>query len=58
MGLKMAAPGAGIGSDDRGPDAELVGRAGLALADAFDLRRVEVIDAWKYGNTSRATEEA
>ena len=33
----------GIGGDDRGLDAELVGRAGLALADAFDLGGMEGI---------------
>jgi hypothetical protein len=41
---ELAAWRAGIGRDDRGFDAELVGRAGLALADAFDLRRMERIE--------------
>ncbi len=35
---------AGIGGDDRGFDVEFVGRAGFALADAFDLGRVEGIE--------------
>jgi hypothetical protein len=39
MEHELAARGAGIGGDDRGLDAELVGGAGLALADAFDLGR-------------------
>jgi len=38
---KLAAGSAGICGDDRGLDAEFVGRAGFALADAFDLGRVE-----------------
>ena len=41
---KLAAGSAGIGGDDRGLDAEFVGRAGFALADAFDLGRVERIE--------------
>jgi hypothetical protein len=40
----LAARSAGIGGDDRSFDAELVGRAGFALADAFDLGRVEGIE--------------
>jgi hypothetical protein len=40
---ELAAGCAGIGGDDRGLDPELIGRAGLALADALDLRRVEGI---------------
>ena len=43
MEHELAARGAGIGGDDRGLDAELIGRPGLALADAFDLGRVEGI---------------
>ncbi len=43
MQHELTARGAGIGGDDRGFDAELVGRRGLALADAFDLGRVEGI---------------
>src|SRR5262249_21978861 len=38
---KLAAGSAGIGGDDRGFDAERIGRARFALADAFDLGRVE-----------------
>jgi len=34
---ELAARRAGIGGDKGGLDAELVGRAGLAFADAFDL---------------------
>lgn len=34
-------PGASVGGDDRDLDAELIGRAGLALADAFGLGGVE-----------------
>jgi hypothetical protein len=41
---KLDAGSAGIGGDDRGFDTELVGRAGFALADAFDLGRVEGIE--------------
>ena len=41
---ELAARRAGIGGDDRDLDAELVGRAGLALADAFDLGGVEGIE--------------
>jgi hypothetical protein len=41
---KLAAGSAGICGDDRGLDAEFVGRAGFALADAFDLGRVEGIE--------------
>ena len=41
---ELAAGGAGVGGDDRGFDAELVGCAGLALADAFDLGGVEGIE--------------
>ena len=37
MEHELTARGAGIVSDDRGLDAELIGCAGLALADAFDL---------------------
>src|SRR3979409_166168 len=40
---ELAARGAGVGGDDRDLDAELVGRAGLALADAFGLRGMEGI---------------
>jgi hypothetical protein len=43
MQHELAAWRAGIGGDDRGLDAELVGRAGLAFADAFDLGSVEGI---------------
>jgi hypothetical protein len=35
---ELAARGAGVGGDDRDLDAELVGRTGLALANALDLR--------------------
>ena len=45
MEHELAARGAGIGGNDRGLDAELVGGAGLALADAFDLGCVEGIKA-------------
>ena len=41
---ELTARRAGIGGDDRCLDPELVGRAGLALADAFDLGRVEGIE--------------
>ena len=46
LGLQheLAARGTGIGGDDRDLDAELVGRAGLAFADALDLRGVEGIE--------------
>src|SRR5450756_2449865 len=40
---KLAARRAGVGGGDRGLDAELIGRAGLALADAFDLGSMEGI---------------
>ena len=40
---ELAAGGAGVGGDDRSLHAELVGRAGLALADAFDLGSMEGI---------------
>ena len=40
---ELAASGAGIGGDDRSLDAELIGRAGLALADTLDLGSVEGI---------------
>jgi hypothetical protein len=40
---ELAARCAGIGGDDRGLDAELVGRAHFALADALDLGSVEGI---------------
>jgi len=43
MEHKLATWGAGVGGDDRDLDPELIGRAGLALADAFDLRRMEAI---------------
>jgi hypothetical protein len=38
---ELAARGAGVGGDDRDLDAELVGRAGLALADALGLGGME-----------------
>jgi hypothetical protein len=43
LGVKheLAAGSASIGGDDRSLDAELVGCAGLAFANAFDLGRVE-----------------
>jgi hypothetical protein len=44
MQHKLAAGRAGIGGGDRDFDAELIGRAGLALADAFDLGSVEGIE--------------
>ena len=44
MQHELSARRAGIGGDDRDLDAELVGRAGLALADALDLRGVEGIE--------------
>ena len=46
LGVKheLAARSADIGGDDGDLDAELVGRAGLALADAFDLGGVEGIE--------------
>jgi hypothetical protein len=40
---ELAARSAGIGGDDRDFDAELVRRAGLAFADAFDLGGMEGI---------------
>ena len=40
---ELAAGRAGVGGDDGDLDAELIGRAGLALADAFDLRGMEGI---------------
>ena len=40
---ELAAWRAGVGGDDRSLDAELIGRAGLALADAFDLGGMEGI---------------
>ena len=40
---ELAAGRAGVGGGDRDLDAELVGRAGLALADAFDLGGMEGI---------------
>jgi hypothetical protein len=46
LGLQheLAARGTGVGGDDRNLDAELVGRAGLAFANALDLRGVEGIE--------------
>src|SRR5215475_6427650 len=41
---ELTARGAGVGGDDRGLDAELVGGAGLAFADALDLGSVEGIE--------------
>ena len=41
---ELAARGASVCGGDRDFDAELVGRAGLALADALDLRSVEGIE--------------
>src|SRR5208283_1901668 len=43
MQHELAAWGAGVGSGDRHFDAELIGRAGLAFADAFDLWGMEGI---------------
>src|SRR3974390_1425296 len=43
MQHELAAGRAGIGADDGCLNAELVGRTGLALADAFDLRSMERI---------------
>jgi hypothetical protein len=40
---ELAAGCTGIGGDDRGLDPELIGRAGLALADALDLGSMERI---------------
>jgi hypothetical protein len=40
---ELAARRAGVGGDDRNLDAELVGRTGLAFADAFGLRGMEGI---------------
>jgi hypothetical protein len=44
MQHELAARGTGIGGDDRDLDAELVGRTGLAFANALDLRGVEGIE--------------
>src|SRR4029077_7829324 len=41
---ELTARGADVGGDDRGLDAELVGGAGLAFADALDLESVEGIE--------------
>jgi hypothetical protein len=41
---ELAARGGGVGGDDRDLDAELIGRAGVALADAFDLWGMEGIE--------------
>src|SRR6202158_3833468 len=41
---RMTARGAGVAGDDRDLDAELVRRAGLALADALGLRGMEGIE--------------
>lgn len=41
---ELTARGAGIGGDDGDLDAELVGRAGLALADALGLAGMEGIE--------------
>src|SRR5580704_17802162 len=41
---ELAGRGTGVGGDDRDLDAELVGCAGLALADALDLGGVEGIE--------------
>ena len=41
---ELAARGAGVGGDDRSLDAELVRRAGVALADALDLGGMEGIE--------------
>ena len=41
---ELAGRGTGVGGDDRDLDAELVGRAGFALADALDLGGVEGIE--------------
>ena len=43
MQHKLTARCAAVGGDDRDLDAELVGRAGLALADALGLRGMEGI---------------
>ena len=43
MQYELAARRAGIGADDGFLNAELVGRACLALADAFHLRGMERI---------------
>jgi hypothetical protein len=40
---ELAARGAGIGGDNRSLNAELIGRAGVAFADAFDLWGMEGI---------------
>ena len=49
MQHELAAWGAGVGGDDRSLDAELIGRAGVAFADAFDprLRGGRLSGAWK-----------
>jgi hypothetical protein len=44
VGDELAAPGAMEGGGERDLDAELVRAMGLALADAFDLGRVQRID--------------
>jgi hypothetical protein len=44
MQHELATRGTGLGGDDRDLDAELVGRTGLAFANAFDLRGVEGIE--------------
>ena len=43
MQHELAARSAGVGGDDRDLDAELVRRAGLALADALGLGGMEGI---------------
>jgi hypothetical protein len=44
MQHELATRRAGVGGDDRDLDAELVRRAGLALADALGLRGMEGIE--------------
>jgi hypothetical protein len=44
MGDELAAFGVADGGGDRDLDAELVRPVGLALADAFDLRRVQGVE--------------
>src|SRR4030081_327511 len=44
MQHELTARGAGVGGDDRDLDAELVGRTGLALADALGLGGMEGIE--------------
>ena len=44
MQHELAARSAGVGGDDRDLDAELVRRAGVALADALDLGGMEGIE--------------